>query len=67
MFPLSAILALENPWIHVGATNNDNMAPYIKGPVNEHLSIRSTLRILYVHLYNGYIMAILDLGDILMT
>jgi len=54
MFPLLAILVLENLWIYIDTMNNGNVAPYIKGSVNEHLSIRSTLRVPYVHLYDCY-------------
>ena len=55
MSPLSTILILGYSWIHVYFLNCGNEAFYIEAPIDKALSLISTLNILYVKPYNGYV------------
>ena len=55
MSPLPAILALENPWVHVCSPDSSNILSYIEAPIDEHLGIGSTLDIPYINSYDGHV------------
>ena len=52
---LSAIFALEDLWIHVYVLNSGDIAFYIEAPINQILSLTTTLNILYIKPNNCYI------------
>ena len=55
VFPLPAILALGNSWIHVRTSNCGDVIAHIEAPVNEKFSIFSTLNIPDVDPNDGHI------------
>jgi len=58
MFPLSAILVLEDTRVYISITNHGNVAFYVEAVeaiINKSLSRYTTLGILDVNPYDGYI------------
>ena len=48
MTPLSAVLALQNSWVHVCSFDHSDVVADIKAPVDEHFSILAALNVLYI-------------------
>jgi len=63
MFLLPTILALRYSRIHVSILYHNDISSYIKTSVNEGLSLRTTLCILYVNLNNNYIWFVQSLDN----
>ena len=55
MTPFPAVFTLENAWIHVGTTHGSDEPSNVKSLVNEGFSLRATLRIPYIDLYDGHV------------
>jgi len=58
IFPLSAILVLEDTRVYISTTNHGNVAFYVEAVeaiINKSLSRYTTLGILDINLYNSYI------------
>jgi len=52
---LPTFLALQNFWVHVCTTNNNNIATHIEASVYEALGLYSTLSISNVELHYRYV------------
>jgi len=55
MSPSPIVLVLEDFRVHVGSINGHDVVAHIKAPVNEYLSVTSTLHIPYINPDNHHI------------
>jgi len=46
--PLPAVLALQNPWVHVCSSDRSDVVANIKAPVGKHFSVLAALYIPYI-------------------
>ena len=55
MSPLSTVLTLRNPWVHVCSANGRNVSSNVESPIDDVLCTRTTLRIPDVYPYYCFI------------
>jgi len=55
VIPLSTVLALGYPWVHICTSNHHYIASNIEIPVDQAFCLASALNILNINLDNGYV------------